>query len=332
MFKCLKALVVGYGSIGKRHIENLSKYKNIEILVCTKRKNDQFLKKRKCKIFNSIESSLRENPDVALITNESSHHIPACIKLAKNNIDLFIEKPLSNSIKGVDTLIKIVKKKKLITQMGFPLRFHPCITEIRKIISKKKLGKVIFVNIQNGSYLPEWHQNEDYRKNYAARDDLGGGVLFTSTHELDYLLWIFGNISEVFSITGKYSDLEIKSDDLSTILMKFKNNIIAEVHLDFFQKPKIRNCKIVGTQGTIYSNFDESIVQFYDIKNNKWVNKLKLNKYNNNLMYKEELKHFLDCVKKRQKSINDIFEGRKNLEITLAIKKSSRTKRMVKVI
>lgn len=332
MINCLKVLVIGYGSIGKRHIENLSKFKDIEILVCTLRKNDQFLKKRKCKVFNSIELSLKEDPDAALITNESSYHISTCIQLAKKNIDLFIEKPLSNSIKGVDTLTRIVKKKKLITQMGFPLRFHPCLTEIKKIVSKKRLGQIIFANIQNGSYLPEWHPKEDYRKSYAARDDLGGGVLLTSTHELDYLSWIFGNISEVFSITGKYSNLEIKSDDLSTILIRFKNNIIAEVHLDFFQKPKIRDCKIVGTKGTIYWNFDENIVHFYDIKKSKWVNKLKLNKYNYNSMYEEELKHFLNCVKKRQKSINDIFEGKKNLEIVLAIKKGSRSKRMVKII
>jgi predicted dehydrogenase len=327
----LKALVVGYGSIGKRHIENLSKYKNIQILVCTQRKNDYFLKKRKCKIFNSIESSLKEGPDIALITNESSNHIFTCIKLAKKNIDLFIEKPLSNSIKKVDELTNIVKKKKLITQMGFPLRFHPCLKEIRKIILEKNLGDIIFINIQNGSYLPDWHLGEDYRKNYAARDDLGGGVLFTSTHELDYLSWIFGNVSEVFSITGKYSNLEIKSDDLSTILMKFKNNVIAEIHLDFFQKPKIRDCKIVGTKGVIYWNFDQNIIRYFDFKNEKWVNRLKLNKYNNNSMYEEELKHFLNCVKKRQKSINDIFEGKKNIEIALAIKKSSKVKRMVKI-
>ena len=328
----MKILVIGYGSIGKRHIENLSKYKNIEILVCTQRKNDQFLKKRKCQVFNSIELSLKENPDAALITNESSYHISTCIKLAKKNMDLFIEKPLSNSMKGVDILTKMVKKKKLITQMGFPLRFHPCLKEIKKIISEKRFGKIIFVNVQNSSYLPEWHSNEDYRKSYAAREDLGGGVLLTSTHELDYLSWIFGNISEVFSITGKYSDLEIKSDDLSTILMRFNNNVIAEVHLDFFQKPKIRDCKIVGTKGAIYWNFDENILRFYDVKKSKWVNELKLNKYNISSMYEEELKHFLNCVKKRKRSINDIFEGKKNLELALAIKKSSKIKKMVKII
>ena len=331
MFRCLKALVVGYGSIGKRHIENLSKNKDIEIIVCTKRENDQFLRKRKCKIFSSIELSLKENPDFALVTNESSHHISTCIKLAKKNIHLFIEKPLSNSIKGVNTLTKIVQKKKLITQMGFPLRFHPCINEIRKIVLKKSLGKIIFLDIQNGSYLPEWHQNEDYRKSYAAREDLGGGALLTSTHELDYLSWILGSVSEVFSITGKYSNLEIQADDLSTIFMKFKNDVIAEVHLDFFQKPKIRECKIVGTKGTLYWNFDENIVRLYDIKKDKWVNKLKLNGYNNNLMYEEELRHFLNCVKKRKKSINDVFEGKENLKIALAIKKSSKLKRMVKI-
>ena len=107
--------------------------------------------------------------------------------------------------------------------------------------------------------------------------------------------------------------------------------MIAEIHLDFFQKPKIRDCKIVGTKGVIYWNFDQNIIRYFDFKNEKWVNRLKLNKYNNNSMYEEELKHFLNCVKKRQKSINDIFEGKKNIEIALAIKKSSKVKRMVKI-
>lgn len=331
LLKCLKALVVGYGSIGKRHIENLSHYPNIEILVCTNRKMDQFLMKKKCKIFNSIAGSLKERPDVAFITNVSSLHVSTATKLARKNIDVFIEKPLSNSSKGLKTLLKIVKNRRLITLMGFPLRFHPCLLKIKEIISKKELGKIIFVSVENSSYLPDWHPNEDYRKSYAAREDLGGGAVLTCLHELDYLFWFLGNVSEVFSVTGKYSKLHIQADDLSSILMKFKNNAIGEIHLDFFQRPAFRNCKIVGTKGTIYWNFDENIVRFYDIRKKRWINKLKLNKFDMNDMYFSELDHFLNCVKKRKKTLNDIEQGIKVLEIALVIKKASKLKRMIRV-
>jgi len=328
---CLKALVVGYGSIGKRHIENLSHYPNIEILVCTNRRMDQFLRKKKCRIFNNITSSLKEEPDVAFVTNVSNLHVSTATKLARKNIDMFIEKPLSNSSKGVKTLLKIVKKRKLITLMGFPLRFHPCLIKIKEIISKKELGKIIFVSAENGSYLPDWHPNENYIESYAAREDLGGGAVLTCIHELDYLFWFLGNVSDIFSVTGKYSTLDIQTDDLSSILLKFKNKTIGEVHLDFFQRPAFRNCKIVGTNGTIYWNFDENIVRFYDLKKKRWINKLKLNKFDINDMYISELDHFLRCVKKREKTLNDIEQGTKVLEIALAVKKASKVKRMIRV-
>ena len=94
----LKALVVGYGSIGKRHIENLSSMKNIEIIVCTKRKYDKFLKQNKCKIYTSIKDCIKENPKFAIIANETRFHIKTALYLAKAGIHLLIEKQLSYSL------------------------------------------------------------------------------------------------------------------------------------------------------------------------------------------------------------------------------------------
>ena len=120
----MKILVIGYGSIGKRHINNLSTIPKIEILVLTKRKNDDFLKKMKCKIFNSLDEAINEKPMAAFITNTTNLHIQTAIKLANAKINLFIEKPLSHSFKGISELLKIIKKYKLLTYVGCNLRFH----------------------------------------------------------------------------------------------------------------------------------------------------------------------------------------------------------------
>ena len=128
-----KILVVGYGSIGKRHVENLLSISNLEIIVCTKRKDVNKLKKH-AKVYHTIEQSLKEKPDVGFITNETSLHIPTAIKLANQGMDLFIEKPLSNSTKGISVLTKTVNKERLITQMGCNLRFDPCIKKIKSLI------------------------------------------------------------------------------------------------------------------------------------------------------------------------------------------------------
>ncbi|MGI0010417.1 MAG: Gfo/Idh/MocA family protein [Nitrosopumilaceae archaeon] len=327
----MKALVIGYGSIGKRHIDNLSSFPKMEIFVCTKQKYDDFLRKKRCKVFSSVKEALKERPDIALITNVTSHHVKTAIKLANSGISLFIEKPLSNSLRGVQTLLDVIKRRRLVTLIGCNLRFHPCIKKIKELISKNEIGRVISVRVENGSYLPGWHPYEDYRNSYAATKDFGGGVVLTCIHELDYLYWFFGDVKEVFSITGKFSNLDLSVDDLSSILLRFANNVIAEVHLDYFQNPNFRSCKIIGTKGTIYWDSEINAVKVYDIKKKKWITKLKLQNYDNNTMYVDELSHFLKYVRIKEKTINPVIDGAKTLRIALAIKQASKIKKMVEL-
>tara|TARA_B110001454_G_scaffold196684_1_gene199712 strand:+ start:5569 stop:6570 length:1002 start_codon:yes stop_codon:yes gene_type:complete len=326
----LKIIVVGYGSAGKRHVENLSKIPHIKIIILTKHE----IKNKSSKIItvNSISKCIKEKPDAVIISNETSNHVSYAIKFADAGLNLFIEKPLSNSFKDIKKIEKIIKEKNLITQMGCQLRFHKCIKEIKSLIIKKRIGKIISAKVECGSYLPDWHSNENYKKGYAARDDLGGGVLLTCIHEIDYLYWFFGDVEEVISITGQYSNLKISADDLSVGILKFKNNIIAEFHLDYFQKSEFRSCKIIGTKGTIYWNSNSNIVKIYENVKKKWTEVLKRSKYERNLMFKQELMHFLECIKKQKHTINPIEkDGITTLKIALGVKKSAKLRKMVKI-
>ena len=215
--------------------------------------------------------------------------------------------------------------------MGCNLRFNRSIEKIKSLIEEKKIGEVISVKVECGTYLPDWHPHEDYSKGYAARDDLGGGVVLTCIHELDYLYWFFGEIEEVFALTGKFSNLKIKANDLSAIIMKFKNNIIAEVHLDYFQKPEIRSCKIIGTKGTIYWDSVNNGVRVYDSQKSRWISELNIKQYDKNEAYVRELKYFFQCVNNNQKSMNDVFDGEYVLKVALGIIKSSKLKKMVTI-
>ena len=328
-------LIVGYGSIGKKHLENFLQFKDIQLTVYTKRNDLQLLRENGIKISDSLTECLKENPDVGVITNETSLHIPIAIKLAKEGLDLFLEKPLSNSLKDIEKLRAIVKKKKLITQMGCNLRFHPCIKKIKSLIEHQKIGRIISAQVQNYSYLPDSHRWEDYRKSYAARKDLGGGVILTNAiHEIDYLYWFFQEVENVISISGKFSDLDIKAEDYVSGLLKFKNKIIGELHMDYFQRPDFRSCKIRGTEGEIYWNSDDNCVNIYNINKKKWETKFD-NGFSHNLdtysSYVEELKHFLKCVKHRKETINDLEQGVRTLKIALAIKKASKLMKSVNV-
>ena len=199
----VKILIIGYGSIGKRHVNNLLSYSNLEVILVTKQKS--ISGSNRVRIFRNLDDAIRENPDIALITNETKFHIPVAKRLAKRGIDLFIEKPLSDSLNDMRSLEEIVKKRKLVTMVGCNFRFFPPIVNIKKLISKNQIGKIISVQVENGSYLPDWHPYEDYRRGYAAKKKLGGGVVLTQIHELDYLRWFFGKVSEVRSLSGKFS-------------------------------------------------------------------------------------------------------------------------------
>lgn len=325
----MKILVVGYGSIGKRHILNLKQIGKIDVIVLTKRKRDNFLKKNCYKIFSTLDECLKEKPKAAIICNETNLHLKVATKLVKNDIHVFIEKPISNSLVGINDLKKNIQKKKIITHVGCVLRFHPIIKTTKKLLENNIIGKIKFVHSENGSYLPDWHPKENYRKSYASKDMMGGGVVLTCIHELDYLIWMLGRIDSVVSKNAKISGLGIQADDISVSILKFNSNIIGELHLDFFQRPKTRFCKIIGDKGTLQIDFEKNQLKLYKIKNKKFQTVEDVKGYNKNEMYVDEMRYFLKCVKGKEKSFNDINFGEKVLKTALSINESSKKKKEI---
>ena len=321
----MKVAIIGYGSIGKRFTDIILHIPNTEIIICTKK--ETIKNNKKLIICHSIKECLRLQPDVVFITNVTSAHIPTAKIFAKKGIHLFIEKPLSSSLKDIDDLSSIIKSKKLITMVGCNLRFHKAIISIKELIDKGQIGRILSVKAENGSFLPDWHPWENYSQSYTAQKKLGGGVVLTNIHEVDYLYWFLGMPKEVFSFTGKLSDLKV-FEDFSSIIMNYKNKIL-EIHLDFFQRPSKRSCKIIGTNGTIIWDSEQKFVNLFDLKKKQWKTVISLKNYDYNLMYIEEIKHFLKSVKNNTQTINDFDEAVKTLKISLSILDSSKQKKVV---
>jgi len=329
-----KILIIGFGSIGKRHTNNILHTTNHKIIIFSKRtdtSNNDFVNftknKNRIKIFSNLDQCLKEKPDVAFITNETSLHVSFALKLAQNGIDIFIEKPLSDNNKNIDRLNKIVKKKKIKIMVGCNFRFYPPIKKIKEIVDKKMIGKIISAQIENNSFLPDWHPSEDYSQSYASRKSMGGGVTLTQIHELDYLTWIFGNTKKSMSIGGKFSDLKIDTDDLCSAILKLENNIIVELHLDYFSRPFFKRIKIRGIKGTIYWNSEENKIKIFYQNTHKWnfvklKNNYKLTSKNVNQMYVDEIKYFLECVHLRKEPMNNLNESLKILKTAIKLKKS----------
>lgn len=321
----MKYLFVGLGSVGQRHLKNLRNITDDPILAyrTTTKNFEELNNKYNLTSYTDLKKAFEQKPDVVFITNPTSLHMPIALQAAKHNCHLFIEKPIFHSLQNIEKLFSLMEKNNKICFVAFNYRFHPNLIKIKELLNKKQIGRILFARIQAGQYLPDWHPDEDYRKGYSAKRELGGGVVLTLIHEIDYVYWLFGEINSLFAFTDKISSLEIDVEDIAEILLKTKNNTLLEIHLDYLQRPATRTCDIIGEKGRITWDYFKNEVQLFPYKENKWtIYKEKL--FERNDMYVNELRHFLNCVQFKEKlRINkkDVIDV---MRIVDAIKKSSK--------
>lgn len=204
----MKIAIVGWGSIGKRHGENLKSIGHMVYPI-------------------DLGDSLNYDVDCAFICTPTQFHIDNAIEYLKRDIPVFIEKPITWSL---DELKKIEPYQDKLCMVGCNLRFHPSIIKAKTIAESKK---VIFARAETGYYLPFWRQG-DYRKSYSASEY--GGIIIDAIHEPDYLYWLFDKIRDLKVVCGRVSDLEINNEDIAEIGILFECGVSASVHCDYLMK------------------------------------------------------------------------------------------------
>jgi len=324
----LKFLIVGFGSIGKRHFDNLRQIEDVKVSVLTRRHFDL----PDTKVYSSIEETLHEHFDGVFITNETLLHIPTAIAFAERKCNLFIEKPLSHSLEDIDKLANLINRCNLKVMIGCNMRFHPVIRLVKDRVQEGKIGRIISARIEAGEYLPDWRPWRDYRNSYSAKKAKGGGVILDLIHELDYAYWFFGEASKIFSFSGRRSELEIETEDTAEILIEFQNGTLCEVHLDYIQRCPGRNFKLIGTTGTIYADLITNEIKIFEVSRGDWET-IDLNgNFERNKMYIDEVKHFIDYIQGRiVEPLVGWRDGVKVLQIALAAKGSSRRGEIVEI-
>ena len=178
-------------------------------------------------------------------------HLDVAIPAAQAGCHLFLEKPISHSLERLDELQAAVHRGGGQVLTGYQFRFHPGLRHARRLLAEGAIGRPLSVRAHWGEYLPGWHPWEDYRQGYSARADLGGGVVLTLSHPLDYLRWLFGEVSALWAFTGQLSDLELQVEDTAEIGLRFACGVLGSVHLDYNQHPPAHCLEIIGTQGAI---------------------------------------------------------------------------------
>lgn len=342
----MKFLMAGLGGIGQRHVRNLRSLlgPEAEILAYRVRRDSPTLtdslgvepgvnvdEKYGLRVIPDLDAALGEAPDAVLICNPSSLHVSVAIKAARAGAALFIEKPLSNQNQGVEELIDLVETRRLVGLVGYQMRFHPSLQRAHALLKVGAIGRVVAVRIEVGEYLPGWHTYEDYRQMYASRADLGGGVILSQIHELDYVYWLFGMPKRVFALGGHLTRLEVDVEDTASILLECSvdgRSIPVHVHQDYIQRPPSRTCEIIGDAGKILVDLRQLTLTAFDAGGN--ISESSSNPgYERNQLFLDEMTHFLACLEGRETPRVTVRDGARSLAIALAAKESIETGQVI---
>lgn len=324
----IRIAVIGCGSIGRRHIENLLSLGIRNIIACDI--SSQRLEKISTaygikNLSNDYRQILIDHPNISavVIAVPTCFHIPISLFFALKGVHLFIEKPLSHNLKGVDELIDVVQQKKLICLMAMCYRFHTICQRLKTLLNENSIGKIYTAEIVNSSYLPLWHPSEDYRKEYSAKHLMGGGVILTNgIHVFDLARWLFGNVDYMLCMADRVSNLEIDVEDVMECVLKMKNRMIIRLHVDFLRQERENHIFITGEKGVIEADIIKNTLKIWNVAQKRW----KILRYRAPIdhMYIKEMDHFIKCIKNTKKPLIDINDGKKSLELALRAKTMSK--------
>jgi predicted dehydrogenase len=312
----LSVLLVGCGSIGKRHARVLAGLGLADIRACDANEEQLaslFREVPNVKPYRSFEEGLKSGPDCVFILTPPKLHIPMATEALKAGCDVFSEKPLSDSLDGVGELNGLLANTKKKMMVGLCFRYHEGLRKAKEILERGSIGRLVSVRALMGEHLPT--MRPDYKTLFTS---MYSGA-FDLMHDIDLAIWYADQpIGKVHALYGTYSDIGIQAPDVAEILIGFKDRCIASVHLDFFQRPRRRQMELIGTQGVItieFASWDEYTLSVYTVNKAKW--EIIKGKTVRDDMFRDEDMEFLKAVAGNKPIRCTVAEACKSLAVVL---------------
>ena len=337
----MRILIAGLGAIGQRHARNLRTLlgDGLELIAYRRRRLSHVITESLqrddsrdvesalgIRAFEDLDAALAERPDGVFVCTPSSQHVDIAQRAAAAGCHLFIEKPISHTLDGVETLRQTVAAKQLVALVGCQWRYHPAVRWLREVLQAQALGALQRAEIDYGEYLPDWHPYEDYRSSYAARADLGGGVVLTQIHDYDLAWWLFGAPRTVSASGGHLSDLELDVED--TVEAELEGGAVpVTVRQSLAARPPRRTISVDGDSGSITLDLLAGRVS----SSPRLIAAGAFAGHQRNDMFLEEARHFCACVARTEQPAVTLDDGIAVLRLALAVKQSMREGRQVKI-
>ncbi|MCW9035964.1 MAG: Gfo/Idh/MocA family oxidoreductase [Rhodospirillales bacterium] len=314
-------LIVGFGSIGKRHARIVSEMLS-EASVIVLRRPGSTGEVEGVKVVQHLDEALATKPRFAILAGPSPFRLDVATQLVEAGIPLLLEKPLSNRLQGTDDFFALCKEHQVIVQVGYCLRFAPSLMAFKAALAEKRCGDVHQIKAEVGQYLPDWRPDVDYRKSVSARKDMGGGALLELSHEIDYVRWLFGDVATVTGKLENISDLEMDVEDFASLDITFENGMAGLINLDMVQRQATRKCEVIGSEGTLIWDGIEKTVKLYSSETDQWDTLYEENQKTSSDMYMNQFQHFLNCLETGDAPLVGVEDGIKVLEIVEAVRQS----------
>ena len=250
----MRITVIGCGSIGKRHIGNLQAIGAQDVVACDIRPDRlQEVKERFgiAQTYQNYWDAISDDADVVVVCTPPKFHISLATAAAEKGCHLLVEKPLSNSLDGVDRLIELCVRRGLVLMTAYNMRFWAPIVKIKALLDEGRIGRVLSARVGMSGYLPDFHPWESPSEFFMFDGELGGGVILDASHAIDFTRWFLGEVAAVSCFNDKISDIEMDADDIALLLLRFESGALVDMHLDLLGRAPRKSCELIGEDGTI---------------------------------------------------------------------------------
>jgi predicted dehydrogenase len=316
----MKWMIAGFGSIGRRHLRNLRALGQKDILLYRTGRStlpDAGAEIAGLTVETDLAAALAHRPDGVIVANPTALHLDVAIPAAAQGCHLLLEKPVAEGTARIADLRQAVKTGGGRVLVGFQFRFHPTLRKAAEFIAAAAIGKPLFARSSWGEYLPNWHPWEDYRQGYAARGDLGGGVLLTLCHPFDYLRMLLGEYEVVSALGGTLSDLDLPVEDLAEVGLRFRGGALGALHLDYLRQPPEHTLEINGTAGTLRWDNAGGGLSLFRAESGVWQSFPPPDGFERNHLFLDEMRHFVAVARGEEEPLCGLEDGIAALEAAL---------------
>lgn len=319
----MRALIIGTGSIGRRHVESLQALAAGTEFVLLRRggKTDDYSASLKSTVVGTMAEALDRKPDLAVIATPSALHIDSLLPVIKAAIPFYVEKPVvTTRDQSIAVAATLGNRFRAPTLVGCNLRFLPSLHTLRRLLPDA--GRIVRASFQAGQWLPDWRKGRDYRSDYSADGALGGGVIFDLVHELDAVRWLLGDFTDVRGVGGSFSSLALKSEDTAVLTLGRREGPAVSVGLDYVSRRPVRRYELVGEKATLAWDLPERRLTRGTAQGVETID-TGPDGFDVAATYRTAMKEFLDAVRSGQPTSQDVHEGLKSADLAIRAKENT---------